>query len=325
MRVFLTGANGFVGSHIAESLVEAGHEVICLVRKTSNLKWLEGLNVKYVYGSLTDAEVLGQTLKDVDVVVHNAGAVRAQNAAEYNKINADATKTIAEFCLKVNPSLKKFIFISSQAAQGPSASQTPRKTGGQLNPVSDYGISKMKAEEMLIQTLNGKIPYVILRPSAVYGPRDKDIFMFFDLVNKHIKIKTSKKRYVQLVFVKDIAKAVLLCAKNPVSNNKTYYLADSPAYTWQDIGNIIAGANNVKAYSITAPDFVFKTAAFFAEMFGKISGKTPVLNKQKITEITQDYWTADNADIIQDLNLHFTNLEIGARITYCWYLDNKFF
>lgn len=325
MKILLTGANGFVGSHIAQALVAQGHEVICLVRKTSNLKWLENVNVKYVYGTLENIADIALAVKGVDAVVHAGGVVRAKSKQEYDKINAYATKNLAETVLKLNPHLKKFIFISSQAAMGPSLPGSPRKVNDIPAPVSDYGTSKMKAENMLKEVLKGKIPYTILRPASVYGPRDKDILIFFNIVNKHLKIKTRVKRRIQLVFVKDVAKAVVLCLENAKSDNKTYYLADSPAYTWQEVASAIAKVNNIKAVSVPAPDFVFKTAGFLAESFAKISGKTPVLNNQKITEMLQERWTGDNTDIVKDLCFSFTNLEIGAKITYLWYLDNKFF
>jgi nucleoside-diphosphate-sugar epimerase len=324
LKVLVTGANGFVGSHIAETLLEENYHVICAVRGTSNLKWIKNLSLEYRYGSLSDKKFLDTVVKDVDVIVHCAGVVRAMTKDEYFRANAENTKNLCEAILKNNPNLKKFVFISSQAAMGPAVDGV-KKITDDVNPVSDYGLSKVAAEAEIKKTLLNKIPYTILRPAAVYGPRDKDIFIFFNLVHKHIRPLTLTKRFLQLVYVKDVAKAVVSCLENKKSDNNVYYLANSQIHTWADIGRRIASSVGIKTIPVPVPDFIFKISGFFCEIFSRITKKPAVLNNQKITELLQKYWTADNKPAKKDLNIEFTSLDVASKITYNWYLRNKFF
>ncbi|MCL2485674.1 MAG: NAD-dependent epimerase/dehydratase family protein [Endomicrobia bacterium] len=325
MRVLLTGANGFVGSHIAEALVAANYQVTCIVRKTSDLKWLKGLSVSYIYGDLNDQNFLESAVKDIDSVIHCAGVVRAMNKEGYFKSNVENTGKLCKAVLKSNPALKKFIFISSQAAMGPSDSGNVRKVSDKENPVSDYGLSKLEAEKELKNLLNGKFPFTILRPAAVYGPRDKDIFIFFNLVHKHLRPVTIEKRQLQLVYVKDVAEAAVLSLENSKTDNNTYYLADETPYTWSDVSRIIANTMGRKTIPLLLPDFVFKLAGVIAQSVSYLAKKPAVLNKQKIAEMLQERWTADNSLAKKDLPIEFAKLEIASKITYNWYLYNKYF
>lgn len=324
MRVLLTGATGFVGSHIIEDLVSNNHTVVATVRKSSNLKWIKDYPVQFEYCSLNDKEQLAKILSTVDVVVHCAGVVRALNWDGYYNTNVIGTQNLVQAALKNKTNIKKFIYISSQAAMGPSQTETPKTLTEKENPVSNYGKSKLLAEQE-VKKLDGIIPYTIMRPASVYGPRDKDIFIFFNLVKHHLKPNTHTKRFIQLVFVKDIAKAISVALNNENTNNKTYYLCDGKIYTWKDVATTIATSNNIKTMSIVLFDFIFKTVASFYECVAKITKKPQVLSKEKIIEMLQTYWTADNSNIIKDTNFEFTKLENGAKITYNWYLSNKYF
>ncbi|MCA6070223.1 MAG: NAD-dependent epimerase/dehydratase family protein [Endomicrobium sp.] len=325
LKILVTGANGFVGSHVVEALLEENHRVICAVRETSNLKWIKILPLEYRYGNLNDKNFLETAVQNVDGIVHCAGVVRAMTKDEYFRANVDNSKHLCEAIIKNNPYLKKFVFISSQAAMGPAGVDGTKKISDKANPVSDYGLSKITAEVEIKKTLSGKVPYTILRPAAIYGPRDKDIFIFFNLVHKHLRPLTLTKRFLHLVYVKDVAKAVLACLENKKSDNNTYYLANSNAYTWSDIGSIIASSVGIKAIPFPIPDFIFKIAGLMAETISRITKKPAVLNGQKITEMLQKYWTADTKPAENDLNLKFTSLEVASKITYNWYLENKFF
>lgn len=324
MKILLTGANGFVGSHILEELSSYNHEITAIVRKTSNLKWININSVILKYGDLQDTVFLEKAVEQADVIIHCAGAVRALNWNTYEKVNVTGTKNLVQAVLKNNKNLKKFIFISSQAAMGPSSGKTPRSPYEKENPVSDYGKSKLMAEKE-VKALEGKFPYTILRPASVYGPRDKDIFTFFRMVNRHLQPKTYSKHLIQLVFVKDIAKLITLIIDNPSTNNKIYYLSDGQTYSWQDVAKTIACGAQIKSFPVLIFDFVFKIAGTIYEIIGNITKKPQVLNKQKINEMLQTYWTADNSQILKDTGFSFEKLENGSKITYNWYLQNKYF
>lgn len=325
LKVLITGANGFVGSHIVEELLDKKYQVTCIVRKTSDLKWISHLPIFYKYGDLSDKKFLEICIKDADIIIHCAATVRAFTKEEYFNINVEYTKNICDAVLNVNRDLKKFIFISSQAAMGPSATEKPRKMNEEECPVSDYGLSKLAAEREIIEKFQGKINYTIFRPASVYGPRDKDIFIFFNLVHKHLRPITTQKRLLQLVYVKDIAKAIIASFDKPASDNNIYYLAEKTQYTWAEVGKVIARSVNRKALPIPVPNTAFKIAGFFAQSASHITKKPAVLNKQKITEMLQEYWTADTEPAEKDLQIEFTKLEIASKITYNWYRNNKWF
>jgi nucleoside-diphosphate-sugar epimerase len=324
-KILLTGANGFVGSHIAEALVKANHKVICTVRQMSNLKWIKDLPLEYKYGDLGNKKFLQEIVEDVNVVIHCAGVIRAMTKENYFKENVENTKSLCEAILKNNTNLKKFVFISSQAAMGASPVGIIRKVMDVPEPISDYGLSKIEAEKVVREILYRKVPYTIFRPASVYGPRDKDIFMFFNLVHKHLRPVTTKKRFLQLVYVKDVAKSILLCLENRKSDSNTYYLANSSVYTWADVGKIISHSAGVKSLPLLIPDFAFKAMGFIMEVVSRLTGKPVVLNKQKITEILQDFWVADTFPVETDLNIKFTSFEPASQITYNWYLENNWF
>jgi nucleoside-diphosphate-sugar epimerase len=291
----------------------------------SNLKWIKNLPIDYEYGDLSDVEFLEAIVKDVDAVVHCAGVVRATSKEEYFKVNVENTKNLCHAILKNNCNLKKFVFISSQAAMGPSDTKDLKKISNVGNPISDYGLSKLVAEFEIRKLLFGKVPYTILRPAAIYGPRDKDIYIFFKLVNRHLRPFTVTKKFLQLVYVKDVAKATSICLKNKRSDNNIYYLADSKEYTWSDVGKIISYVANINTIPLPIPDFVFKFVGFILGVISNITRKSFVLNNQKISEMLKKYWIAETKPAENDLNIEFTCLEVASKITYNWYLINKFF
>lgn len=324
MKVLLTGATGFVGSHIVEELISNNHNIIATIRKSSNLKWIKNQSIQFEYCSLNDEEQLSNIVSKVDAIVHCAGVVRSINWDGYYNTNVLGTQKLVQSAIKNKNNIKKFIYISSQAAMGPSINETPKQLAEKENPVSNYGKSKLLAEQE-IKKLEGIIPYTIVRPASVYGPRDKDIFIFFNLVKKHLNPRTYTKRFIQLVFVKDIAKVINIALTNTNTNNKIYYLCDGDIYTWKDVATTIAKSNNIKTIPIMLFDFIFKSVAYFYEIVAKITKKPQVLSKEKIIEMLQTYWTADNSNVIKDTNFEFTKLENGAKITYNWYLTNKYF
>ena len=322
MRILVTGANGFVGSHIVEELLEQGHQVVSLVRKTSDCKWICSLNIEFAYGDVTMPSTLIEPVRKVDAIIHNAGVLRALKPESYYLVNQEGTKNLVDTILAVNPKLKKLVYISTQAAMGPSQNLCPKFLSEPENPVSDYGRSKLKGEQEVKQ-LTGKVPFTILRPASVYGPRDKDIFIFFDLVAHHLRPLPTSKRYIQLTFVKDLAKAALTSITNSSADNRTFFLAEDPFYSWDEVGEIIARETGLKTIPLLLPDFIFRAAGILGELVSRLFGKPAVINRQKVEEMLQKFWIADTTPAKKDLGADFTKFKNGAKITYSWYKDNN--
>ena len=326
MRIVLTGANGFVGSHILEKLLKEQHEVVCPVRKTSNLKFIENCNAIIKYGDLSDPMFVDQLVTNAEIVIHCAGAVRALNFDEYYRVNTAVTAQIVDAVKSHKEHIKKFIYISSQSAVGPSLSDVPKQFGVE-EPVSDYGKTKLFAEKE-VKKLDGFVPYTILRPAAVYGPRDKDIFTVFKIVHNKFSLKTISKHLVQIVYVEDIAKIIAEIIKREtyITDNKIYSVCDGKIYSWKDIADTIATVNYVPVkFTIPVFDLVFKLAGLFYGFIEMCTKKPQVLNIQKVGEILKENWVIGNNQIVNDLGFEFEKLETGAIKTYNWYKENKWF
>ena len=226
----ITGAAGFIGSHLVEALLQKGAEVRCLVRKSSDLKWIKGLAIEYAWGDCCDRASLKEAVKGVDLVFHSAGVTRAVKEETFYHVNADGTGNLIQACLEYAPHLRRFIYLSSQAAAGPSRNGARKKETDPCEPVSDYGRSKRMGEEIVLAHAK-RLPLVILRPSAVYGPRDKDIYVFFKFLSKRINpCLSDPAQRISLCHIQDLVQAVLLAAENPALPGEIFFVSDGQDY-----------------------------------------------------------------------------------------------
>ncbi|HMK39593.1 MAG TPA: NAD-dependent epimerase/dehydratase family protein, partial [Bacteroidota bacterium] len=212
MVALVTGATGFIGSHLVELLLKQRYAVRVLLRKTSDTVWLKGLPLDYVYGDLFDRDALQKAVTGVDYVFHSAGVTKAKTPEEYFRGNTEGTANILESVSRHNPGLKRFVQISSQTAVGPSPGAAPVSEEAASRPITTYGRSKLKAEGVCAGYRNS-IPITIVRPPAVYGPRDKDVYEFFNTMSKGLQPMVGmKEKYVSLVHVGDLVRGFLLAA-----------------------------------------------------------------------------------------------------------------
>ena len=303
-------------------MLDKGYEVRCLVRKTSDLSFLEGLNVQYIYGSFTDSEILKQALRGVEYVFHFAGKTKAENEAEYMRVNADGVRIISEACLEA-PSLKKLVYCSSLAAVGPQIDENPVDENTEPHPVSTYGRSKLAGEKYLTDEIKDKLAWVIIRPTGVYGPKDRDIFLYFKTIHKGFRILVSgKKRRVSLIHVKDLANLCWLAAVSE-SSGQIFMASDGEGYTWEQLSMMIEKALDKKTVKITIPLWFTGFVAFFAEMLGKFRDKPSTLNREKIRELKSEGWVVSikKAENLLKFKPKYT-AEAGIAETAEWYLQN---
>jgi len=320
LKVLVTGATGFIGSHLAEALLQKGVQVRCLVRKTSDLTWLKSLPIEVVHGDCNDKASLGEAVKSIDQVFHLAGVTKAIEEKTYFEVNALGTENLLHACLKNNPQLQKFIYLSSQAAAGPCQHGGTKKESDRCEPVSPYGHSKRMGEEFALAHTH-EIPLLILRPSAVYGPRDRDIYAFFKLLSKRINpCLSGQEQHLSLCYVLDIIQAILLAAEAQGSSGEIFFLSDGHDYHLEEIGNIFAQAMGVTPVCIRVPEWMIFRIASFSEYLSKLSGKPPLLNKGKVEEMIQKNWVCDitKAKTLLGFEPQF-KLSQGAKLTFEWY------
>lgn len=234
MKVLVTGASGFIGSHLTESLVRKGYDVRCLVRPTSNLRWLKGLKVELFYGSLEDPFSLRDIIQDVEVVFHVAGVIKSPNASEYFRINAEGTKNLLDAIVRLSPPLRCFVQFSSLAASGPGTDSRPRTESDPCMPITPYGISKLSAEHVVLRYASSyQIPFIIIRPPAVFGPRDMETLYFFKQARQgRIPVIGRGDKYFSLIYVRDLVEGAIRTALSSETLNRVYFLSHPEPMTW---------------------------------------------------------------------------------------------
>lgn len=323
MDYFVTGATGFVGSWVVERLVERGAHVTCLVRKTSNLRWISHLPLTYVYGSLFEPETYREALSKCHYVLHIAGVTKALKKKDYYLHNVEATDRLLQATVEWNQGLQKFVHISSQAAVGPSPSQEGIDETHPCHPLTDYGKSKLRSEELASAYMD-RLPITVLRPPAVYGPRDRDVFEVFRNIHRGFNLKVGRQeQFVSVIFVKDLAEGILLAAEHPASAGQIFFISDDSAYRWSEITDRIKQIQGVPARDVTIPVPLALTAAAILEGWFRLSKKPGILNIQKIKEIRQPFWVVSNRKIKEQLGYRQnTSLERGLQVTYQWYVQN---
>jgi len=323
MKAFVTGATGFVGSHLVDLLLEKDFEVFCLKRNTSSTKWLDGKKVNYVNGDLYSNQILAETIKDMDYVFHVAGVVKAKTYQDYEKGNNLATKNLIEICAEVNPNLKKFVYISSLAVCGPNPNSEPLTEDYIPKPITSYGKTKRQAEKEVLK-FRDKIPVVIIRPPAIYGQRDSEVFIYFKTFKSGLNaIIGFDDKYLSIINVKDLVQGIYLAAIKETKSGEIFFITSDKNYNWSEIGKTTSKIMNKKSLRIRIPHWLVYSVGGLAELFGKFSKSAPTLNLEKCKDITRKYWVASNSKAKKMLGFQesFT-LEEGFQDTYNWYKQN---
>ena len=321
MRVLVTGASGFLGSHIAEELARQEHTVRVLVRRTSDRSFLRGFETEEALGDVTQPESLPAAVAGVDAVVHAAGLVKARSAAEFQAVNAGGTANLLS-ALNDAAGLRRFVLISSLSAHGPSPDGRPRRLDEPAAPVSDYGRSKLMAEEFVRSWAGEERPATIIRPPAIYGPRDRAMLPLFRMVRRRFApLLGDGTNAISCIYAEDAARAAALAATaGGDAPSATYFLDDGSVYTWRELLAAIEQAVGRKALRLPSPHWAFATAAFLSESYGRLLRRAVSFNRDKYTEMRQRYWVCSHEEIARDLGWKpQVTLSEGAALTAAWY------
>lgn len=321
--VLLTGATGFLGSHVADALVAEGWPVRCSVRKTSNLRWIESLPVDRVTADVRSPEELAVALNGADVVVHSAGITRAKSDADYQRVNAEGTQAIARAAVEAG--VRRFVLVSSLAARGPDRTTSDSGPRGD-RPTSAYGESKLAGERRLFQIVSdsgGAMEGVILRPGGIYGPRDEDSLNLFKVARNTgvIPVPTSKGR-LQPVYVKDVAEAVIRAVARPGMDLKPIPLVGPEIVSWAAMGEALGNAVGKPIRLVKIPNPVWQVGGAVAEAAARLVGMSPQFDRRTADDLSRLDWTADPREAEASLGWNATTkLREAMEETGRWYRE----
>jgi len=318
MKAFVTGGTGFIGSHLVDTLIEDENfnEIRCLVR--SQEKWLSGKEFIKISGDLNDIKALNDGLNGVDTLFHLAAIVKAPTQKEFTIANVDATENLIRIAQKNG--VKNIIILSSLAVAGPSKGKPVDEKSG-FNPVSMYGKSKRDMEKM-IHEISGKSDSVkIIRPPAVYGPREDQIFTYFKTFSKGISSMVGDGNHpeVSMVYVSDLVNGIMKSVQKTNAGVFTYFITGAKPYNWNQIHHITAKVLGKSAIKIKLKPVWVKKLGAFVENAASLFGKYPVLNKEKAKELILE-WTCTSEKAEKELGyIPTVSLEEGISKTLHWY------
>ncbi len=330
-RVLITGASGFIGSTTVDKSLELGYETWAGIRKSSNFNHLKDNRLNFIDLKYNNREALKKQLTELftlhgkfHYVIHIAGLTKARNISDFDKVNYTYTKHLVETLIEINATPDTFVFMSSLSVMGAGdeINYTPIKSTDTPSPDTAYGISKLKTENWL-KSLNN-FPYLILRPTGVYGPRDKDYFILIKAVNNGLDVGAGyKKQILTFIYSEDLANVIFKLIDGGITR-KEYIVADGDSYTDSEFNKTVQDAlNRKKVIRIKIPLFIVKPAAYISEKVAALFGKTSTFNSDKFKIMKQRNWACDVTPLKEDINfVPDYRLKKGIIKTIRWYKEN---
>ncbi len=331
MKILITGASGFIGGFLVEAALQQGWEVWAGVRKTSDKHYLTQQELKFIDLNYTDVEVLTQQIKlhiaehgAWDYVIHNAGITKCMDETDYYRINHLYTAHLIQALLLSGNKPSKFLYMSSMGAVGPGNDETgaPLTLLDSPSPVSEYGRSKLMAEDYIRTQTD--LPWIILRPTGVYGPRERDYYNLLKMINMGVNVSIGfKHQQLNFIYVKDLARVCILSLKSP-HVHKTWFVADGDIHTSKDFSKLLQLVlKKKKVITLRIPLSIVKGLSIFMDKLGRLTQKTYLLNADKYKVMKQRNWTCDITALEQELPFKATyNLQRGMEETVAWYVEN---
>jgi len=318
-RVFVTGATGFVGSHLVEALAGRGIAVRALVRRTSDTTALHRPGIERITGGLDDPDVLARGVDGVDVVYHLAALTHARSEAEYHRVNASGTERLIAAIRAAQRPPRRVVLLSSLAAAGPARGDRPVDRGDAPSPLTAYGRSKLAAERICLDA-QGSVEVVVLRAPAVYGPRDRELLRFFRMAARGVvPIPAGPRRLIQMVHVGDLAEALALAGEARGATG-IYHVAEPRAYDWGEVVEWIGRAVGRRPKVVKIPGGIVAAAAAINERAASLLGRSTMFNRDKVRELLAPGWLCETEALRREYG--FTPripLPEGLAQTAAWY------
>jgi len=326
MKILITGASGFIGSFIVEEALRRGFETWAAVRSSSSRQYLTDERTHFIELDLSSEEQLKEQLRPhrFDYVVHAAGVTKCLHKRDFHRINTEGTQHLVNALTSLQMPLRSFVYISSLSIMGAIREQRPYTEiveSDTPQPNTAYGKSKLEAEQWLETQ---PIPYIILRPTGVYGPRERDYFMMFKSIKAHTDFAVGYCRQdITFVYVTDVVQAVFLALEKGKTGRK-YFLSDGNVYQSSTFSNMIRRElGNPWWIRITAPLWLLRIITFCGECMGHLTGKVTALNNDKYNIMRQRNWRCDITPAREELGYDpRVQLEEGVRRSIKWYQEN---
>jgi nucleoside-diphosphate-sugar epimerase len=330
-RILITGASGFIGSFLIEKALEKGYETWAGIRKSSSREYLQDKRIQFIDLPFHDkGKLTGDLCKfatehgKFDYIIHNAGVTKCLNHSDFDKVNFQYTANFIDALRAADAVPEKFILMSSLSAYGlgDEINYIPLKITDTPNPNTAYGKSKLKAEMYLQST--GDFPYIILRPTGVYGPREKDYFLMVKTVKSGLDVGAGfRPQHLTFIYVKDLVEAAFLGLESDIRNG-AYFVADGDVYTDKEYTRLVKESIGKKrVLSLKIPLWLLKTISAIAENISKLTKKPSTLNRDKYKIMKQRNWECDITPLSNDLRFSPQyNLKKGLEESIKWYEEN---
>ena len=328
MKILITGASGFIGSFIVEEALRRGFETWAAVRQSSSRAFLKDERIHFIELDFSSEIRLKEQLHEhqFDYVVHAAGVTKCLHQETFFRINTEGTKNLVRALMALKMPLQRFVYISSLSIMGAIREQQPyteMMESDDAKPNTAYGQSKLEAEKWL-ESLHSPFPYVILRPTGVYGPRERDYFMMAKSIKGHVDFAVGfQQQDITFVYVSDVVQAVFLALEKGKTGRK-YFLSDGEVYQSSTFSHLIRQElGNPWWIRITAPLWVLRIVTFCGEYIGRLTGKVTALNNDKYHIMRQRNWRCDITPACQELGYEpQVKLEEGVKRSIQWYKEN---
>jgi len=325
-RILITGASGFIGGHLVDKALENGHEVTAAIRTNSDRTRLKDARIQLLdlpLGDLNGMTTQLQRSGRFDWVIHNAGVTKALSSSGYREGNTENTHRLTMALQNAGLLPDKFLFVSSLAALGAApAGNTMIQANQTPNPLSPYGESKRQTE-LLLESIEPDFPWVVVQPTAVYGPWERDILTFIKLANQGLELTIGRQpQRLSFIHATDVANAIFrVLETNKSINHRKFILSDGNAYRTEDLGAAVREAlGGKKTIKIRLPLGLVKQVAGIAETIGRWQNKASALNREKIPELAAENWHCDASPLFEELYFNPAfDLHRGIHHTVEWY------
>lgn len=322
MRALVTGATGFIGSHLAEALLARGDEVRILVRPGSRPLRPELAAAEAVAGDYSDPASLARAASGTDAVFHVGGLIAAPDDAAYDAANVGPTRALLEACAAAASAPARFVFVSSISATGPSPAGGRLDESAPLRPVSGYGRSKAAAEGV-VRSFAGRVSWTILRPPNVLGPRQKELYTSIALISRRIKPLIGNGRpQTSVVSVWDAVRALILLAEHPAAAGRTYFITSGRPVAWREITDAVTAELGVRRVYLPVPFPVQYAVSVAAEAAACLRRRPPLLSREEVAATRKVYWVYDDSRIRRELGFRpEDDMSAAIRKTVAWYAE----